>query len=123
MTDTPPVHGYAPTAVGVALSDCTARDAETVLRVLCTAFRSDRRPTEHPDQDATVWLTTLDVSSLPAPCVTRPLSGPVTADIQGGHEALDRVRAALTKAFTVSEATAAHGDQEEELHLRLTTHH
>ncbi|WP_306323167.1 MULTISPECIES: hypothetical protein [unclassified Streptomyces] len=123
MTDTPPVHGFAPTVVGVALSDCTPQDAATVLRVLCTAFRSDRTPTEHPEEDATVWLATLDAATLPAPSVARPLSAPVTADIQGGHEALDRVRAALTKAFTLTESTIASGDQEQELHLRLMTPH
>ncbi|MGY0489207.1 hypothetical protein [Streptomyces sp. WG-D5] len=123
MTDTPPVHGFASSTVGVALSDCTPRDADAVLRVLCTDFPSDRKSGERPEDGATVWLTTLDAASLPEPCPAEPLSGPVTADIQGNHEALDRVRAALMKAYTLSEATAASGDQEEELHLRLMTHH
>ncbi|MHC5260265.1 hypothetical protein ACYSUO_20490 [Streptomyces sp. UC4497] len=123
MTDTTPVHGYAPTVVGVALSDCTPQDAEAALRVLSTAFPSDRAPSERPDGDATVWLTTVDTASQPAPSEAEPLTGTVTADLQGGHEALDRVRGALETAFTVTEATAASGDQEEELHLRLTTRH
>ncbi|MEB8336830.1 hypothetical protein [Streptomyces endophyticus] len=123
MTDTTPVHGDAPTVVGVALSDCTPQDADTVLRVLSTAFPSDRTPTERPEGDATVWLTTVDAASRPAPREAGPLSGTVTADIQGGHEALDRVRAALASAFTVTEETAASGDQEQEFHLRLTTRH
>ncbi|WP_425840549.1 hypothetical protein [Streptomyces fractus] len=126
MTDTPPVQGFAPTVVGVALSDCTPQDADAVLRVLSTAFPSDRTPTERPDGDATVWLTTVDAASKAAPSEARALSDTalsdtVSADIQGGHEALDHVRAALSDAFTVTDATAASGDQEEELHLRLST--
>lgn len=123
MTDTPPVHGFAPTVVGVALSDCTPQDAATVLRVLCTAFPSDRTPTDRPDDDATVWLTTVDAGSVPAPSEAAPLADAVTADIQGGPEALDHVRAALTSAFTLTEATAASGDQEQELHVRLMPRH
>ncbi|MFI5661257.1 hypothetical protein [Streptomyces sp. NPDC051684] len=123
MTDTPPVHGFAPTVVGVALSDCTPQDAATVLRVLCTAFPSDRTSTERPDDDATVWLTTVDAASLPEPSEAKPLSEAVTADIQGGHEVLDHVCAALATAFTLTESTAASGDQEQEMHMRLTTRH
>ncbi|MFJ9174689.1 hypothetical protein [Streptomyces sp. NPDC102360] len=123
MTDTTPVHGYAPTVVGVALSDCTPQDADTVLRVLSTAFPSDRAPSERPDGDATVWLATVDAASDHAPGEAGSLSETVSADLQGGHEALDRVCAALTSAFTVTEETAASGDQEQELHLRLTTRH
>ncbi|MFF3493027.1 hypothetical protein ACFYWS_16880 [Streptomyces sp. NPDC002795] len=121
MTDTTPVDGDAPTVVGVALSDCTPQDAEAVLRMLSTAFPSDRTPTERADGDATVWLTTVDAASDPAPWEAGPLSGTVSADLQGGHEALDHVRGALATAFTVTEETTASGDQEEELHLSLTT--
>ncbi|MFZ3573515.1 hypothetical protein ACOKM5_41960 [Streptomyces sp. BH097] len=123
MTDTPPVNGFAPAVVGVALSDCTPQDAAAVLRVLCTAFPSDRTPTERPDEDATVWLTTVDAAGLPEPSEPRPLAEAVTADIQGGPEALDHVRAALANAFTLTEASAASGDQEQELHVRLMTRH
>ncbi|MER5437964.1 hypothetical protein [Streptomyces sp. NPDC002790] len=123
MTETTPVQGDASTVVGVTLSDCTPQDADAVLRVLSTAFASDRAPDERPDGDATVWLATVDAASDPAPGGASPLAGTATADLQGGHEALDRVCAALTAAFTVTAETAASGDQEQELHLRLTSRH
>ncbi|MFI6879108.1 hypothetical protein ACIBL6_37280 [Streptomyces sp. NPDC050400] len=124
MTDhtrsTTPVHGYGPTAVGVTLSACAAQDAATVFAVLCAAYETDRGPDDRPAEDATVWLTTVDVTPdarRPAPAL---LTAPVTADLQGGHDALDHLRATLDAAFEVTETSATPGDQEQAVELRLT---
>ncbi|MEV5608998.1 hypothetical protein [Streptomyces sp. NPDC052225] len=120
--DRNPVHGYGAASVGVELSECTPDDAASVLAVLCAAYPSDRVEGEAPDPKATVWPTTVDVTpDVAPPARTSSLSGPVTADLQGGPQALSRLRATLDAAFAVEEVSTTSGDQEQVQHLRLTT--
>lgn len=48
------------------------------------------------------------------------LAGPVTADLQGGPVAVDRLRRTLAAAFAVEAAGSAAGDQEVDVQVRLT---
>ena len=50
-----------------------------------------------------------------------PLEGSVSATLQGGYVAVDRLREALGAAFAVLERGTASGDQEKEVDLRLGT--
>ncbi|WP_338703099.1 hypothetical protein V2W30_37720 [Streptomyces sp. Q6] len=123
-TDSTPVHGYGATAVGVELSNCTPDDAASVFDVLGTAYPTDRDGGERPDPAATVWPATVQVAEAtgeaarPAPT---PLTAAVTADLQGGPQALTRLRATLDAAFRVEEVSTTSGDQEQVQHLRLTS--
>ena len=47
-------------------------------------------------------------------------SGPVTAELQGGPVAVERLRRTLSAAFAVEAAGSAAGDQEVDVQLRLT---
>ncbi|MFF6999913.1 hypothetical protein ACFY93_33975 [Streptomyces sp. NPDC008313] len=121
--------------VQVVLSDGSAADAGTVFEVLEGRFACDRTAEEAPREDEshrpTVWTSTFD---LPAPAEAAEsaggtgegaqasparLSGPVTAEVQGTHLAVRRLREVLEEAFTVQEAGTDAGDQEIQVQLRL----
>lgn len=109
--------------VSVVVSGCPQDDARTVFDVLRAAFTTDRSSTDIPheiaDKRPTAWTATVDVSE--ARTVSGPvaLSAPVTAEVQGGYQAVDRLRQGLADAFAVRVVGAVSGDQEEEVRLRL----
>jgi hypothetical protein len=113
-----------PDSVSVEISGCSKDDARIVFDTLCACFASDRCeddvPREYDEVRPTVWLGTFDVADAhrsdrgPA-----RLRGSVTADIQGGYWAIERFRTTLDSLFAVHDLSAASGDQERELHLRL----
>ncbi|MFE9858086.1 hypothetical protein [Streptomyces sp. NPDC005780] len=109
--------------VSVVVSGCGKDDARTVFDVLRAAFVTDRASVDLP-QDVngkrpTAWVVTVDVSE--ARVVSGPvqLGEPVTADVQGGYWAVDRLRQGLADAFAVQVVGTVSGDQEEEVRLRL----
>ncbi|WP_406099557.1 hypothetical protein [Streptomyces sp. NBC_01013] len=109
--------------VSVVVSGCGKDDARTVFDVLRAAFVTDRASVDVP-QDVTgkrptAWVVTVDVSE--ARVVSGPvrLGEPVTADVQGGYWAVDRLRKSLAGAFAVRVLGTVSGDQEEEVRLRL----
>lgn len=109
--------------VSVVVSGCGKDDARTVFDVLRAAFATDRASVDVP-QDVTgkrptAWVVTVDVSE--ARVVSGPvrLGEPVTADVQGGYWAVDRLRQSLAGAFAVRVVGTVSGDQEEEVRLRL----
>ncbi|WNI26461.1 hypothetical protein [Streptomyces sp. ITFR-16] len=109
--------------VSVVVSGCAKDDARTVFDVLRAAFTTDRGSGDIPEEVAgkrpTAWVVTVDVSE--ARVVSGPvtLGGPVTADVQGGYQAVDRLRESLAGAFAVRVVGTVSGDQEEEVRLRL----
>lgn len=109
--------------VSVVVSGCEKGDARTVFDVLRAAFATDRASVDVP-QDVTgkrptAWVVTVDVTE--ARVVSGPvrLGAPVTADVQGGYWAVDRLRQSLAGAFAVQVVGTVSGDQEEEVRLRL----
>ncbi|MEU8979318.1 hypothetical protein [Streptomyces sp. NPDC048309] len=131
MNDTPSSAGStaadeAPAdLVQVVLGTCSADDAETVLRALGSRFEADpdlvsdtrRDARTHPD----TWADGFLVSHSAAPLPEAALSGPVTAELQGGPVAVARLRETLASAFAVEDTGSVSGDQEVDLQLRLTT--
>lgn len=115
----------AGTEVLVELSSCSKEDAGTVFDALRTSFTSDRGTDEMPRDTAgprpTVWAATFDVRGDRGTAKPTPLADPVTADLQGGYRAVDRLRSTLASVFAVQVVGAASGDQERELQLRLET--
>ncbi|MER5601215.1 hypothetical protein [Streptomyces sp. NPDC002265] len=112
-----------PQSVSVEISDCTKEDARIVFDTLCACFESDRCAEDVPqhihETRPTVWLGTFDVADRHR-CDSPPrLAGSVTADVQGGYWAIDRIRMTLDDLFAVHELSGASGDQEQELHIRL----
>lgn len=116
--------------VQVVLSDCSAHDAGLLFDALCTCFSSDRSVGEEPHEAGrdrpTVWTGTFDLLDDPAHPTGHPhephpvpLSGPVSADVQGSPLAVRHLRAALEESFTVQEAGAIPGDQEIQVQLVL----
>ncbi|NLU68685.1 hypothetical protein [Streptomyces sp. HNM0574] len=113
------------TQVSVQISEGAWRDVETVFRVLGTLFETDRGA--HAPHQATVghphvWAAQLTVEppwERPRPT---PLTGPVTAELQGTPQAVDTLARALTDAFVVREEGMASGDQERQVWLRLECH-
>ncbi|CAM5244287.1 hypothetical protein GCM10010329_43950 [Streptomyces spiroverticillatus] len=110
--------------VQVVLSDCTSDDAGTVLSALGSAFASGRSsdtPGGGPDAGSDTWTESFVAASDASGSLSGTgLKGAVTAELQGTPVAVDRLRKALTSAFTVEEQGSASGDQEVELQLRLT---
>ncbi|MFF9088487.1 hypothetical protein ACF1BE_19070 [Streptomyces sp. NPDC014991] len=120
MTDTERSH---PETVTVELSG-SAEDARIVFDALRSCFASDRGAEEKPQQlhesRPMVWLGTYDVADTRAgDCPEVRLGSAVQADVQGGPWAVSRFRTKLDSMFTVEETSAASGDQERDLHLRL----
>lgn len=109
--------------VSVVVSGCGKDDARTVFDVLRAAFATDRGSSDLPQDISgkrpTAWVVTVDVSE--ARVVSGPvrLGEPVTADVQGGYWAVDRLRQSLAGAFAVRVVGTVSGDQEEEVRLRL----
>ncbi|WP_240136340.1 hypothetical protein [Streptomyces sp. MUM 178J] len=118
-------HDFAPEVV-VTLSGCTKEDAGVVFEVLRRNFASDRADDDIPQDivegHPTVWTGTFEVvppiSPGPSPG-PEPLHAAVTAEVQGGYWAVDRLREALDSAFRVTDEGMAAGDQEKDVQLRL----
>ncbi|MEU9117478.1 hypothetical protein AB0D04_38555 [Streptomyces sp. NPDC048483] len=112
-----------PDEVVVEVVGCATNDAHAVFSALRESFASDRAaddvPTEVAGASATVWTATVDVSELRAEAAPRPLSAPVTVDLQGGYWAVARLRESLAHAFAVRIVGTAAGDQEQEVQLQL----
>ncbi|GGZ07623.1 hypothetical protein CP967_32525 [Streptomyces nitrosporeus] len=109
--------------VVVEVTGCPKEDARTVFDALCRSFASDR-PADDVPEDAsttrpTVWTVTVDVSRTGPGGEPGRLSGPVTAEVQGGYRAVDRLRLGLAESFAVKVVGTASGDQEQEVRLRL----
>lgn len=107
------------------LSGCRPEDAHVVFGTLRTLFASDRasddRPQEVTGARPTVWSSTFDVSEVRQQADPARLSGPVTADVQGGYWSVAKLQEGLTGAFAVEVLGTAAGDQEQEVQLRLDT--
>ncbi|MEU4204135.1 hypothetical protein [Streptomyces sp. NPDC045470] len=122
MTRTP--HTDEPAQV--VLSAQTPADAEAVFSTLRSCFDSDRADGDtahdqpHRSGHPTVWTETFETSEVRGD--VRPnadLSAAVTADLQGSHLAVDRLRDVLTRAFSVRTEGTVSGDQEVELQIVL----
>ncbi|MFE9097311.1 hypothetical protein [Streptomyces sp. NPDC007264] len=113
--------------VEVVVSGCSAADAGSLFAELCRRFGSDRAAEDAPHETAgvrpTMWTGTFDTSAAPGgsgrTASPPPLSGQVTAELQGEPCAVERLRRALDDTFVVHEVGAVSGDQEIEVELRL----
>ncbi|MCW7987410.1 hypothetical protein XF35_19690 [Streptomyces platensis subsp. clarensis] len=109
--------------VQVQVTGCLPEDAHTVFTALDTLFVSDRAKDDAPRDPegarAAVWSANVDVSEGPAQTTPRRLTGPVTATVQGGYWAADKLRAGLGHAFSVRNVGSTSGDQEQEIQLRV----
>ncbi|WP_405886071.1 hypothetical protein OG762_02050 [Streptomyces sp. NBC_01136] len=110
--------------VQVVLDACSAADADTVFRALDTRFMSEgggdaprQDTTAHPD----TWTGAFLVSRSAALPPDLSLAGSVTADLQGGPVAVNRLRETLASAFAVQVSGSTSGDQEVDIQLRLTS--
>ncbi|OIJ68704.1 hypothetical protein [Streptomyces mangrovisoli] len=110
-------------SVSVEISGCSKEDARVVFDTLCECFESDRCAEDVPQQihevRPMVWLGTFDVADVRRGSHRARLTGPVTADVQGGYWAIERFRTTLDSLFTVHDLSTASGDQEREMNLRL----
>ncbi|MFJ8820810.1 hypothetical protein ACIREE_03405 [Streptomyces sp. NPDC102467] len=113
--------------VTVTLSNCTARDARTVLAHLTARF-PDRAPAQDSSGSSgtppTVWTAELDVqagtsASGPGAGNGEALEGPVSGTAQGAPHDVVTVREALARAFGFEDAGSVSGDQEQESQFRL----
>jgi hypothetical protein len=111
--------------VTVSLTGSVQEDAATVFGVLRTAFPTDRPadgvPHEQPGDRPPVWSADFDPTEERIPTGPTSLDGSVSATLQGGYLAVDRLREALSGSFAVQEQGTASGDQEKEVDLRLRT--
>ncbi|MGC4979302.1 hypothetical protein OG410_05490 [Streptomyces sp. NBC_00659] len=111
--------------VTVSLTGVSKEDVATVFGVLRTAFPTDRPaadvPHEQPGDRPPVWSADFDPTEERIPTGPTPLEGSVSATLQGGYVAVDRLREALSGSFAVEEQGTAPGDQEKEVDLRLRT--
>ncbi|MFH8484640.1 hypothetical protein [Streptomyces longisporoflavus] len=128
MNDTPdPAAPIAqtdsPDLVQVVLGECSAADADAVFGVLRTHFPSDRgdeAPHRTEQAQPAVWTGGFLASADTGPVRGVLLAGSVTADLQGGPVAVQRLRETLESAFVVSTTGTESGDQEVQMQLRLT---
>ncbi|MFG2721283.1 hypothetical protein ACGFW5_23730 [Streptomyces sp. NPDC048416] len=114
----------SPDLVQVMLGECSAADADAVFEVLGTHFTSDRAGVvPHRDEGPrpAAWTGSFCVDHAPDHVAGVLLAGPVTAELQGGPVAVDRLRRTLAAAFAVEAAGSSAGDQEVDLQLRLTS--
>ncbi|MBO8188523.1 hypothetical protein [Streptomyces spirodelae] len=107
--------------VSVQLSDCACEGAEVVFRLLGGLFPSDWAELQPEGRKANVWLSRFDVSRDVGQPDTPALGTPVTAELQGSPQAVERLHRVLLAAFGVVEVLEVAGDQEKELRLRLET--
>ncbi|WP_411143908.1 hypothetical protein [Streptomyces sp. x-80] len=116
---------HASAEVVVEVSGCATADAHAVFSALRTSFVSDRAADDVPEEmvgpRATVWTSTFDVTDVRAAAEPRPLTAPLTVNLQGGYWAVDRLCESLRTAFAVRVLGTAAGDQEEEVQLLLET--
>ncbi|MGW3288429.1 hypothetical protein ACWDR3_27715 [Streptomyces sp. NPDC001002] len=109
----------------VSLTGASKEDAATVFAVLRMAFPTDRPPEDVPQDQpgdrSAVWTAEFEPTQEWIPTGPVPLEGLVSATLQGGYLAVDRLREALGVAFAVQERGTASGDQEKEIDLRLGT--
>ncbi|WP_200301520.1 hypothetical protein [Streptomyces adelaidensis] len=111
--------------VEVVVCDCSAQDAERVFACLCAHFESDRHPADPPHETGTdrptMWTGTYDTAAVPTDTEEhhRPLSAPVTVDVQGSPPAVRLLREALEETYTVHQVGVEAGDQEVQLQLRV----
>ncbi|CAM5290378.1 hypothetical protein AB0M94_33740 [Streptomyces xanthochromogenes] len=113
----------SPDLVHVMLGECSAADADAVFDVLATHFDSDRDndvPGRREGPRPATWTGSFRADHAPSDVAGVILAGPVTADLQGGPVAVDRLRHTLAAAFSVETAGSAAGDQEVDLQLRLS---
>ncbi|MFD8425013.1 hypothetical protein [Streptomyces sp. NPDC059466] len=113
--------------VTVSLTGASKEDATTVFDVLRTAFPAERAAADIlQEQEAghpVVWTAEFEPTREhpSTPAAPTPLEGSLTATLQGGYVAVDRLCEALGAAFAVHEEGTASGDQEKEVDLRLGT--
>ncbi|MFE5736177.1 hypothetical protein [Streptomyces celluloflavus] len=116
---------HASAEVVVEVSGCATADAHAVFSALRTSFVSDRAADDVPEEmagpRATVWTSTFDVTDVRAAAEPRPLTAPLTVNLQGGYWAVARLCESLRTAFAVRVLGTAAGDQEEEVQLLLET--
>lgn len=109
----------------VNLTGASKEDAAKVFGVLRTAFPTDRPfddvPQEQPGDRSAVWSAEFEPTQEWIPTDPIPLEGSVSATLQGGYVAVDRLFEALSTAFAVDHWGAASGDQEKEVDLRLSS--
>ncbi|MEU3370544.1 hypothetical protein ACFYM2_11040 [Streptomyces sp. NPDC006711] len=124
MNDTStPASPDSPDLVQVMLAECSAADADAVFEVLGAHFTSDRAgvvPHRDEGPQPAAWTGSFCVDHAPEQVAGVLLSGPVTAELQGGPVAVERLRRTLAAAFAVEAAGSAAGDQEVDVQLRLT---
>ncbi|MFK4070151.1 hypothetical protein [Streptomyces sp. NPDC029674] len=116
-------HDPSPDLVQVVLGECSPADADTVFNVLRAHFPSDRgtdAPRQTGESCPAVWTGGFRAAHSPDSVRGVLLAGSVTADLQGGPVAVDRLRRTLASAFVVSTTGTVSGDQEIEVQLRLT---
>ncbi|MFF2385615.1 hypothetical protein [Streptomyces sp. NPDC058108] len=111
--------------VTVFLTGASQEDATTVFDVLRAAFPADgsadpARLDLSGDQPV-AWSAEFDPTREFVPTGPTSLRGELTATLQGGYVAVDRLCKALDAAFTVDEQGMASGDQEKEVDLQLRT--
>lgn len=114
----------SPHLVQVMLGECSVADADAVFEVLATCFDSDRAdvvPSHREGSRPNAWVGSFVVDHAPAQVAGVLLAGPVTAELQGGPVAVDRLSRTLAAAFAVETAGRAAGDQEVDVLLRLTS--
>ncbi|MEU0369567.1 hypothetical protein ABZ070_04755 [Streptomyces sp. NPDC006283] len=111
------------TSVAVTLSGCSREDADAVFRALSRSFDSEREAGDTPqyvsEGHMTVWSSIFDVAKPHGDAEPVRLAAPVTAELQGGYWAVDRMQATLAAAFDLLEEGMAAGDQEKDVQLRL----
>ncbi|MET7604314.1 hypothetical protein ABZS96_17625 [Streptomyces avermitilis] len=107
--------------VQVVLTECSATDAGHLFAALRRRFECDREDSDSPAEAPTAWTATFDTAAVcpPASGEAVPLSGPVTAEVQGSPHAVRELEDALADVFTVHEVGSVSGDQEVEVELRL----
>jgi hypothetical protein len=119
----PAAQSDSPDLVQVVLGECSAADADAVFGVLRAHYPSDRgedAPHRTDQPGPAVWTGGFLASTNPGPVRGVLLAGSVTADLQGGPVAVDRLRDTLESAFVVSIVGTESGDQEVQTQLRLT---
>ncbi|MFG2650718.1 hypothetical protein [Streptomyces sp. NPDC048436] len=121
--DSPAEQSGSPDQVQVVLGECSAADADAVFGLLRTHYPSDRgddapHRTEQPRPE--VWTGGFLAAHDPGPVRGVLLADTVTADLQGGPVAVNRLRATLESAFATSVTGTVSGDQEVQVQLRLT---